>query len=74
MKPANNSAIRDRVTLIAQERRLADAEITAAMRSGSTLLNFGCCPGLSLSWLLLGDVRGRLRMAQWSSEADANSR
>lgn len=61
----DRQAIRARVDLIAHERGLLQSEIKKAKTCGDdALLDFARCHGLSIDWLILGDLRGRLRMAR----------
>jgi hypothetical protein len=65
---SSNGAVRRRIALIAAERKLDPSEINALMK-GRWLPTFDLCQfakkhRLSFDWLLGGDLKGRLRMAQ----------
>jgi hypothetical protein len=53
---------RIRISMIARERGLSDAEIAKAMDCGTAaLLAFAEKHDVSLDWLVLGDLKGLLR-------------
>jgi hypothetical protein len=60
----DRKAINARLDLIAYERGLAPSEVEAAKRSEEELVSFALRHGLSIDWLVEGDLRGRLRMAR----------
>jgi hypothetical protein len=60
----DRKAINARLDLIAYERGLAPSEVEAAKRSEEELVWFALRHGLSIDWLVEGDLRGRLRMAR----------
>jgi hypothetical protein len=65
---SSKAAIRQRIALIAAERKLDPSEINSLMK-GRWLPTFDLCQfakkhRLSFDWLLGGDLKGRLRMAQ----------
>jgi hypothetical protein len=62
---ADYRAIHHRLDLIAHERGLPPAEIRKAKSSEQDLIDFAYSQNLSFDWLILGDLRGRLRMAKW---------
>jgi hypothetical protein len=63
----NRQAIRARLDLVAHEHDLPAAEISKAKSSERALVDFAYRHDLSFDWLILGDLRGRLRMAKWAA-------
>jgi hypothetical protein len=63
----DRKAIHVRVDLVAHERGLPRSEILKAKSSDDALLNFALRHDLSIDWLILGDLRGLLRMVRWSA-------
>ena len=56
---------RIRITLIASERGLSDAEIAHALKfSDEAILAFAEKHSISLDWLVRGDLRGLFRMVR----------
>ncbi len=59
---SKEKAIRRRIALIAQERRLPKADVRRAMRAsvrrGHALIDFAIHYGINLDWLICGDIRG----------------
>jgi hypothetical protein len=65
---SSKAAIRQRIALIAAERKLDPSEIKSLMK-GRWLPSYDLCQfakrhRLSFDWLLGGDLKGRLRMAR----------
>jgi hypothetical protein len=61
-------AIRQRIRLIAAERKLSDDQIANALTcKDEPLLQFAERHTLSLDWLICGDLKGLLRMKRWQS-------
>ena len=59
-------AIRQRIRLIANERKLTVDQIAKALTcKDNHLLQFAECHTLSLDWLICGDLRGLQRMLRW---------
>ena len=59
---AYNDAIRARIRLIAEERGLPAAEVKKALGLRTyRLVSFAGQFGISLDWLILGDLKGLLR-------------
>ena len=58
--------IRDRISLVASERNLPRKDVARALkassRRGDYLIDFALAHGISLDWLILGDIRGLLAM------------
>jgi hypothetical protein len=62
MKPA----IRQRIRLIANERRLSNDQIAKALTcKDDALLQFADDHKISLDWLICGDLAGLQRMKRW---------
>jgi hypothetical protein len=64
----DREAIAARVRLIAHERGLPAAETLSAHKSDGGILQFCERHGVSIDWLVCGDLRGRLRMARHAGE------
>jgi hypothetical protein len=61
---SSNKAIRDRINLIAHERGLPEAEVARAKTcTDDAILSFARRHGLSLDWLIMGDLKGLMRQA-----------
>lgn len=58
----DHKAIHARIDLVAHERSLPPAEVKKAKSSEAALLEFAGRHALSIDWLVLGDLRGLLRM------------
>jgi hypothetical protein len=66
---------RFRISLIARERGLADAEIASAMNCGTVaLLAFAIKHNISLDWLIRGDLNGLLRTVRGTQHGAIGSR
>jgi hypothetical protein len=58
-------AICDRIDLIAHERGFPESEVADAKTClDEALIAFAMRNGLSLDWLILGDLQGRMRQAR----------
>jgi hypothetical protein len=62
-------AVRIRISMIARERGLLDAEIAKAMNCGTkAMVNLAEKHDLSLDWLWMGDLKGLLRTVRWKQQ------
>jgi hypothetical protein len=70
MEGANSKrAVRIRISMIARERGLSEAEIAAAMNCGTkATVELAAKHSLSLDWLWMGDLKGLLRTVRWKQQ------
>jgi hypothetical protein len=62
-------AIRIRISMIARERGLSEAEISEAMNCGTrATVELARKHALSLDWLWMGDLKGLLRTVRWKQQ------
>jgi hypothetical protein len=66
---SSKRAVRIRISMIARERGLSEAEISKAMNCGTAaIVELARKHDLSLDWLWMGDLKGLLRTVRWKHQ------